>query len=1076
VAESRRERKVVTVLFADLVGFTARAEVLDPEDVEAILSPYHERLRLELERFGGTVEKFIGDAVMALFGAPLAHEDDPERAVRAALAIRDWAREEGEVQVRIAVNTGEALINLGARLASGEGMAAGDVVNTTARLQSAGPVNGVLVGETTYRATRQAIDYCGADAVEAKGKTVPVRVWEAVAARSRVTSEAVSVSSPLVGRERELAVLSELLVRVRDESSPQLVTLVGVPGIGKSRLVYELMQVVERGGVLTYWRRGRSLPYGEAVPLWALSEIVKAQTGILEGDSAEAVQDKLHDEVSRLFPEAREAAWIESQLRPLARVAPEGEQGGDRRDESFAAWRRFLEGMAEHRPLVLVFEDLHWADDELLDFIDHLIEWASGVPILIVGTARPELLERRSAWGGGKLNVTTLSLAPLSEADTSRLLASLLERPLPAAERQTELLARAGGNPLYAEQYAQLLREGADDADLTVPESIQGVIAARLDLLPPEEKALLQDAAVLGKVFWLGSVVDGRSPNVAEAALHALDRKGFVRRARASSVADESEYTFLHLLIRDVAYGQIPRGVRAEKHRRAAEWIESLGRPDEHAETLAYHYLSALELARASRQPTDELANRARHALREAGDRAAALNAFDAAARSYASALELWPPNDAERPRLLLAYGTMLAIGQESGEEELELAASALLDLGDSEHAARAELLLADSDWRAAQRDAADAHLERAVHLVEDTPSSPAKATVLSEVSRFHMLGGRFDDAIQIGRQALEMASELGLDEVRAHALNNIGSARVNAGDTGGINDLEQSIKITDEIGSPESLRGYNNLFANHVSIGQLDKAAAAVRAGLPLAERFGNAVATARWLRFERIHIAYWEGRWNEASATIDETLSEVGPAHALSRYALEMRGRIRLARNDTEQALEDAEASLALARQAKDPQTLFPALSFAAVASLAQEQADDAESLADELLALKPADQAIPHHISPLFDLAWVMAELRRSDELLEATRRAAARTLHVDAAEALAQGNFLAAADIYVGMGSLPSEAYARLRATAQLIDAGQRQRADQQLQSTLAFWRSVNATRYVREAEALLPATA
>jgi class 3 adenylate cyclase/tetratricopeptide (TPR) repeat protein len=1076
VAEPHRERKVVTVLFADLVGFTARAEELDPEDVEAILRPYHAGLRTELERFGGTVEKFIGDAVMALFGAPVAHEDDPERAVRAALAIRDWVSEQGEIQVRIAVHTGEALINLGARPESGEGMAAGDVVNTTARLQSAAPRNGILVGESTYRATRRAIDYREAGAVEAKGKTVPVRVWEAVAARSRVTSEAVSVSSPLVGRDRELAVLSELLVRVRDEASPQLVTLVGVPGIGKSRLVHELMQIVERGGVLTYWRRGRSLPYGEAVPLWALSEMVKAQAGILEGDDPDAVHDKLHEEVSRLIPERREATWVESHLRPLVGAGGEDEQPADRRDEAFTAWRRLFEGMAEDRPLVLVFEDLHWADDDLLDFVDHLVEWASGVPILIVATARPELLERRPAWGGGKLNATTLSLAPLSEAHTSRLLVSLLDRPLLAAEALADLLARAGGNPLYTEQYAQMLREGGDNADLPVPESIQGVIAARLDVLPREEKALLQDAAVLGKVFWLGSVVVGRSASAAEVALHALDRKGFVRRARASSVADESEYTFLHLLVRDVAYGQIPRGARAEKHRRAAEWIESLGRPDEHAETRAYHYLSALELARSSRQPTDDLADRARHALREAGDRAAALNAFDAALRSYASALELWPADDPERPRVLLSYATMLALGQESGDEELELAASALVELGDLEHAARAEILLADSDWRAGQRDAADAHLERAVHLIKDIPNSPAKATVLSEVARYHMLGDRFDDAIRIGRQALEMASELGLEEVRAHALNNIGSSRANSGDVDGIVDLEQSIKISDEIGSPESLRGYNNLFASNVSLGQLEQAAAALRAGLPVAERFGNAGASARWLRFERVHPAYWEGRWEEATVIIDETFSEVGSAHALSRFAFEMRGRMRLARDDTQGALEDAKVSLALARQAKDPQTFFPALSFAAVAALEQGRLHDAESLADELLALKPADHAIPHHVSPLFDLAWAMAGLGRSEDLLRATKRSAARTLHVDAAAAMARGDYLAAADLYARMGSLPNEAYARLRAATQLSEAGQRHEADQQLQLTLAFWRSVNATRYVREAEALLPATA
>ena len=446
MAELGRERKVVTVLFADLVGFTARSERLDPEDVEAFLRPYHERLRLELRRFGGTVEKFIGDAVMALFGAPVAHEDDPERAVRAALAIRDWAREQAEVQVRVGVNTGEALINLGVRPESGEGMAAGDVVNTAARLESAAPVNGILVGEATYRATRDAIDYRDADAVEAKGKGVPVRVWEAIAGAFACHERGRVGVVASCGPRTRACLLSELLVRVREESSPQLVTLVGIPGIGKSRLVYELMQVVARERVLTYWRRGRSLPYGGAVPLWGLAEIVKAQAGILENDDPPQVGTKLHDR-----GRARAIRTAGAELGGVASPAP----GRNRcamslpartdASEAFAAWRRFFEGMAEHRPLVLVFEDLHWADDELLDFVDHLVEWASGVPILVVCTARPEILERRPGWGGGKLNATTLSLAPLSEADTRRLLASLLERPLLPAETQADLLpVRAG--------------------------------------------------------------------------------------------------------------------------------------------------------------------------------------------------------------------------------------------------------------------------------------------------------------------------------------------------------------------------------------------------------------------------------------------------------------------------------------------------------------------------------------------------------------------------------------------------------------------------------------------------------
>jgi len=1068
---SRRERKVVTVLFADLVGFTARADALDPEDVEAILRPYHDRLRSELERFGGTVEKFIGDAVMALFGAPTANEDDPERAVRAGLAIRDWARSQDGVQVRIAVNTGEALVNLSARPETGEGMASGDVVNTTARLQSAAPVNGLLVGEATFRATRQVIDYRDVDAVDAKGKSGALRVWEAVAARSRVTTEAVSTAAPLVGRERELAVLRELLVRVREEASPQLVTLVGVPGIGKSRLVHELMQIVEQGGALTYWRRGRSLPYGEAVPLWALSEIVKAQAGILETDSSEDVLRKLREEVVRLVPDDRSALWVEAQLRPLVGADTPADRGGDRRDEAFAGWRGFFEAMAEYRPLVLVFEDLHWADDELLDFVDYLVEWAGGVPILIVCTSRPELLERRPTWGGGKLNVTTLSLAPLSEKDTSRLLGSLLDRPLLAAETQNELLQRAGGNPLYAEQYAKTLLEGADASELPIPESLHGIIAARIDRLPPPEKGLLQDAAVLGKVFWLGGVVEGRTRNEAELGLHALDRKGFVQQARVSSVAEDSEFTFLHLLVRDVAYGQIPRAERATKHRLAAGWIESLARPDDHAETLAHHYVTALELARASGGPTDELEQRARLALREAGDRATALNAFDAAARSYQAALELWPNGDPDYPRLLLSLGTALAIGKEAGSAELTEAADRLAEVGDHEGAAQAEILLAEATRSMGRRDAAYEHLDRAVRLVEAVPASQAKARVLSEVSRYHMLADRSEKAIQIGGEALAMASQLGLDEIRAHALGNIGPSRVHLAQFDGIRDLEESIEIADAIGSPESLRAYNNLFACYATFGMLDRAAEAIRAGLAEAERFGSTGVVVRYLRFERIHVAYWEGRWDDSSALIEESLSEVGSSHALSRWALEMRGRMRLARDDVEGALADSRESLRQSREAKDRQTLDPALSFGALASLEAGSRDDATRLADELLARELVTRPIPHHVSPLFDLAWVLAELERSDELLERLETEVIRTPHTDAAECLARGEYVQAADLYATIGARPNEAYTRLRAGEQLLGAARRAEAEDQLSRALEFWRAVDATRFVREGEAL-----
>ncbi|MDQ2964941.1 MAG: AAA family ATPase, partial [Chloroflexota bacterium] len=563
---SREERKVVSVLFADLVGFTSRAEKMDPEEVRAVLEPYHASVRRDLERYGGTVEKFIGDAVMALFGAPVAHEDDPERAVRAALAIGETLRD-GPLQVRIGVTTGEALIALEARPGSGEGMAAGDVVNTAARLQGIAPVDGILVDESTYRATSRAIEYREHPPVILKGKSEPVQVWEATSARARFGVDVRQTGqAPLVGRVRELEMLGNALARARSEREPQLVTLVGVPGIGKSRVVWELFQQIDAGSELVAWRQGRSLPYAEGITFWALGEIVKAETGILETDPADEARIKLSRAVGALGEDASQAEWIERHLRPLLGLEAATELRGDHRGEAFAAWRRFLEALADRRPLVLVFEDLHWADDGLLDFIDHLVDWGTGVPLLVVATARPELLSRRPGWGGGKHNAATISLSPLSDAETQSLVGSLVERAVMPVSMREAVLERAQGNPLYAEEFARLLSERGRLDEL--PESVQGIIAARLDALSREEKELLQDAAVVGKVFWSGTLAQmrGRARSEVEEHLHALEGKEFVRRERRSSLAAETEYAFRHILVRDVAYGQIPRGDRGERH------------------------------------------------------------------------------------------------------------------------------------------------------------------------------------------------------------------------------------------------------------------------------------------------------------------------------------------------------------------------------------------------------------------------------------------------------------------------------------------------------------------------------
>jgi len=1063
--EGRRERKVVTVLFADLVGFTAQAEQLDPEDVEAILRPYHERLRSELERFGGTVEKFIGDAVMALFGAPVAHEDDPERAVRAALAIRDWAREEDAVQVRIAVNTGEALINLGARPEAGEGMAAGDVVNTTARLQSAAPINGVMVGETTYRATSQAIDFRELDPVEAKGKIEPLSVWEAVDARARVGTEVVTTRTPLVGRSRELDQLVDSFERAGQESSPQLVTLVGVPGIGKSRLVLELSTILDERPDLVYWRHGRSLPYGEGVTFWALSEIVKAQAGILETDSADEARDKLATMLTEIA-QPTEVAWLDAKLRPLVGLGAETEAGGDRRTESFAAWRRFFEALAAKRPLVLVFEDVHWADDDLLDFVDELADWVEGVPLLVLCTARPELLDRRPGWGGGKRNALTISLSPLGDDDTARLIAGLLDRSVLDAGTQAALLARAGGNPLYAEQFVRMAGErGATEDEL--PETVQGIIAARLDLLRADEKSLLQDAAVLGKVFWTGALeaIGDINREEVDERLRSLARKEFVRRELRSAIADETQYAFGHIIVRDVGYGQIPRASRAEKHRLVAEWIETLAtdRSDDRAEMLANHYLSALELASAAGMQTDDLGDHARAALREAADRAFSLGSYAQAASLYGKALELWPEEDPDQPLLVLRRGQAIHEGGlDDDPSEVEPLPARFLALGETGHAAEASMFLCRMMWNRGDGVAAAEHRERALELVQTQGPSPTKAYVLTEGSRQLMLAFEWDRARAIGREALALAESLGLDRFRSSVLITMGTAG------GTALEIERGLEIAKQVNDIQQItRGYNNLGETLMDNGDVKAVGPLYESARDIAERFGHGLAL-RWLDAQEGVYRYFVGDWDLAARRLDGFLAEVesGSPHYLETAARAARAQIRYARGDTEGALDDGKRSIRAGRAAQDPQALTTLMSYARIL-IEEGRSEESFTLAEEALqAGFPPSYAA-------YDTAWVMHELGTKSTSLRIPEM---NELWRSVADALLQGDLLDVADRLGALGLKPDEAHARLGAARDLVAQGRRAEADEQLARALAFYRSVGASRYIRTGEALLAASA
>jgi class 3 adenylate cyclase/tetratricopeptide (TPR) repeat protein len=1095
----REERKRVSVLFCDLVGFTSRAERLDVEDVRGLLTPYYQRLRAELERYRGTVEKFIGDAVMALFGAPTAHEDDPERAVRAALSIREAIAEfnhqepDLDLHVRIGVTTGEALVALDARPSEGEGMASGDVVNTAARLQTAAPTDGILVDEATFRATDRQISYRAVEPVAAKGKAEPVPVWQVLGPRASLGVDVDQAPvTVLVAREQELGGLADALARVRRQRAPQLVTLVGVPGIGKSRLVWELAKLVEAEPELTVWRQGRCLPYGEGVALWALGEIVKAQAGILETDPADQAVAKLTRTVADLVADDGEAAWVLEQLRPLIGVGGE-EIGGDRGTEAFAAWRRFLEALAEQGPAVLVVEDLHWADDVLLDFLDHLVDWADQVPLLIVATARPELLARRPGWGGGKPNSAIVSLAPLSEADTARLVGGLLGQALLPTETQAALLGRAGGNPLYAEEYVRMLADRGylkkvggswrlDRAEeLPLPESVQGIIAARLDALAPQDKALLQDAAVLGKVGWLGALaaLGDTQPSMLEGWLHDLERKEFLRRERRSQVAGERQYAFRHVLVRDVAYQQLPRAARADRHRRVAEWLQGLSpdRAEDRAELLAHHFQAALEFARAAGQETAALAEHARVALREAGDRALDLNAFAAAARWYAAALELWPETDAERPRLLLQVGRARFRTEAVGGDLLTEARDGLLAAGDWEGAAEAETLLGSVAWDQGQGERGMEHSRRAVDLLKWAGPSRAKAFVLVTLAGNLMVSGQHEEAIQVGRQALAIADELGLDELRARAYDYIGVARLMATDLGGVADLEQALGIAVEANSPQTAAAYGNLASTRIGLGDLAEGFELRAKGRVAAERFGL-VRILRWFDAEQIIEDYWRGRWDVALRGANQFIaeSEAGTRDVMESGCRLVRGRIRLARGELAGALQDGAAGVELARAAKELQALWPALAFHAHALLAAGRVGEANGRASELVTVV-AEQGL-RLTDPDWsgELAIVLQALGRGAELAELIARVTTPTPWLRAATAVAKGDFLQAAELYAEIGSRPDEAFARLRVAQQLVAGEQEIEASKQLQQALVFYGEVGARLYLREAEALLAASA
>ena len=634
----REERRIVSVVFVDLVGFTSRSEQLDPEDVRAILTPYHGTVRDELESFGGVVEKFVGDAVMAVFGAPTAHGDDPERAVRAALSVRDAVEalnaEQPELELRIrgAVNTGEAVVTLSARPALGEAMVAGDVVNTASRLQQHAPVGEIVVGEETYRATRAAIEYEPLEAVMAKGKTEPIEAWRAIAAAS-ATGERFLSSTPFVGRSREFDLLDATWERVERERHPHLITVLGSPGVGKSRLTAEFTQHISaRGGRVV---RGRCLPYRERSAYGPFAMQVKDLAGIYDSDDLEVATGKLRTLVERLVGK-EEAETVAGHIAIL--LGFETKATTPDRDSLFHSVRVFVEAGARDEATAFVFEDIHWADPALLDLIELLATRLHDLPVLLLTLARPELLDMRPGWGGGMLAYNALPLEPLEGSDAAELALHLLGADTKAAE-----VARAGeGNPLFIEQLAAVLQESGEQAD-RLPTTIRGLVAARLDALPAEERGVILDAAIVGRIFWRGALERiAHDPDCLSAALAALEQRDLIRRDTVSRIEGDAQWSFKHVLIRDVAYELQPRARRREGHRHIAEFIEeSTPEVGEAGAALARHWRGAGELEHAVQHFV---------AAAEEAERGWAKGY---AVTLYKEALDMTPAEDVERVRFL---------------------------------------------------------------------------------------------------------------------------------------------------------------------------------------------------------------------------------------------------------------------------------------------------------------------------------------------------------------------------------------------------------------------------------------
>lgn len=885
------QRRAVSVLFADLVGFTALAERLDPEDLRAVQTAYFAAVRRIAEDYGGVVEKYIGDAVMVVFGAPTAHENDPYRAVRTGLELQRTLAGtvlagDTAMALRVGVATGEAVVDLHALRSSGHALLSGDVVNVASRLQGASPPGGVLVSATTHRLTGDMVEYEPVPDVQLLGKSAPVSVWLARELLSRPTREPADATA-LVGREKELDRAWEVLRSAMSESRPQLLTVLGPPGIGKSRLVRELHRRVDsENPLLVRWGVGRCLPYGEGMTFWALGEIVKSHAGIRDTDDAPEARRRLERVLAPLVTAADQPLALAA-LAPLVGL-PETPLD---RAETIASWRAVLLAIAAQGPTVFVFEDLHWADLAFLRFIETLVAEASEVPLCVIATARPELFDRVPEWSAG-FPGQPLALRSLSDPAIGELFHALLGASSVDSSVDRATVARlttlAGGNPLYAEEYVNMLADsGALGGAMTdipsLPDTVQGVIGSRLDLLTVDQQTVLFAASVIGPTFWPGAVAAtaSRSRPFVDSNLLALQRRDFVQLSSDSTVAQEVECAFRHVLVRDVAYRRLPRGQRAQQHRRAADWLDGLTRTRsaDLAELLAHHRVAAFDLARRIGMDLEEYAEPAWRALCAAARHAFTLHAYGPALAQVKRALDICPPTTEPAERLcmeVLAAELSFLDDPESfhadgGVGRLEELAQRLGALGRPSDAGRAYTLLCQIEWFRARRNPAYDYIQRALELFDGQPDSAEAASAYAELARLQMLSYHHDEAIAAALRTEEIAARLGLTEVRANAMVTRATARYLSGDPAGIEEMAAAVDFC-RAGRLRALRrGLINLATAHQEEGDL-------RASYPLldeSKEVGRSAGLGLATDFSDESMrAYFSGRWEQALEAADAFL----------------------------------------------------------------------------------------------------------------------------------------------------------------------------------------------------------